>query len=238
MVFIFAASFPKSVELTDNFIELNLHKWISNLFDQELISIDLLTNLFASLVVQKPYRELNNLIDSYDKSHPIFSLDKQTIDKIVYGWKEIDVYPHRPIRVTSLFHLLDCPERCSPYNAWVIGKFCLSNFEDFEKVPLLPCVANRFMHFEDVERAMNYPKMFEQFCDLSYDHFSMFQFYDGNEEMIIDFNFTTISFWFIFSEELLVDVPIFHTDNLFSPPNVKIYIRCFALVKNSCNIVQ
>ena len=215
LVMIFAVSFPKSVELTDNFIHLNLHKWISDLFDKSLITIDVLSNLFASLVVQKPYRELNNLIDSFDKSHPIFSLDKNQIDRIVYGWKESDVYPHRPIRVSSLFHLLDCPERCSPYNAWVIGKFCLSNFEDFEKVPLLPCVANRFMHAENVERALKYPKMFEQFCDLSYDHFSMFQFYDGNEEMIIDFNFTTISFWFIFSEELLVDVPIFHTDNLF-----------------------
>lgn len=89
----------------------------------------------------------------------------------------------------------------------MIGKFCLSNFADFEKV------ADRFIHTENVERALKYPKIFEQFSDLSYDHFSMFQFYDGNEEMIINYNFAAISLFF--SEELLVDVPIFHTDNLF-----------------------
>lgn len=71
------------------------------------------------------------------------------------------------------------------------------------------------MHSDDVERSLMYPKMFEKFCDMSYDHFSMFQFYAGTEEMTITHNFTVISFWFIFSEELEVDVQVFHTNNLF-----------------------
>ncbi|OHT02675.1 hypothetical protein TRFO_30173 [Tritrichomonas foetus] len=214
LVSIFSKAFPKSLELTNNFVSLGLLKWVSNLFDNSYIDIITLSNLFAALVVQRPYRELDILISSFHKDHPIFSLDKVTIDRIVYGLKDISIYPHRPIRVCSLFHLLDCPEQCSPYNAWVIGKYSLSNFEDFEKVPLLPCVANRFMHAADVERALKYPKMFEKFVDLSYDHFSMFQFYSGTEEMRIEKKYTTLSFWFIFSEELSVDVHLFHADNI------------------------
>ena len=214
LINIFIKAFPKSVELTDNFIHLKYHLWISNLFDKKLIDITNLSEFFASLVSQKPYRELDDLITSYKKDHPIFYLDKAQIDRIVYGLKDIRIFPHRPIRVCSLYHLLDCPEQCSPYNAWVLGKYGLSNFDDIEKVPLLPCVANRFMLADDVERVLKYPKMFEKFCDLTYDHFSMFQFYAGTEEMRIDTEFSSLSFWFIFSEELRVDVHLFHTDNL------------------------
>lgn len=211
LVQIFILSFPKSIDLPRNFVNIGGIEYLFKLFDDGLIDIITLAELFANLVYQYPINHLNFLINSLDKDHPIFKLDQKTLERVVYGLHQS---LHKPIRVHALYHLLDDPGQYDPYNAWVIGKYALPHFQNIEKLPFLKNVANRWILASDFERILPFPELYEGCTDTSLDHFTLFQLFPGFGELRVDEKYTSLSFWFRFSEEIANDVTLFRNDVL------------------------
>ena len=211
---VFVHSFPKSTTIVTNFVDINGLEWIFDLCKNGVISNEKLAIFLMSLVSQKPCKTLTRMIKSLEYDHPVFSLTQEQLKMVVFGSK--DKGWSRPIRVPTLFYKLEfTEEKVDPFNAYMIGKYALPRYSDLSKVNVLSCVANRFMLPADVERVFDLPLQMESFCDLSYDHFPLFQFYAGQGVMRITHKFQSLSFWFKFDQDLGEDeVQLLHCDSL------------------------
>lgn len=198
---VFLQSFPKSTLIVDEFVQMKGLEWIFELSEHEVITVEKLSQLLMALVAKKSCKELNHMITHLHEDHPIFSLTQSQLRTVIFGAK--DKSTSRPIKVPALFHKLDFQEETvDPYNAFVIGKYALPRYHDLSQVPFLACVANRFMLPSDAARALELPLKMESFCDPSYDHFPIFQFYPGPDVMRITHKFQAVSFWFRFDRPL------------------------------------
>lgn len=211
---VFVNSFPKSTPIVDYFVESNGLEWLFEMADSRLITNEKLTLLLMNLVAQKPCKRLTRMIKYLTPDHPLFSLTQEQLKMVVFGSR--DKGWSRPIRVPTLFYKLDFDEdKVDPYNAFMIGKYALPRYADLSKVRVLSCIANRFMLPTDVSRVFELPLKMESFCDLSYDHFPLFQFYPGQDVMRINHSFQSLSFWFRFEKGLDEDeVQLLHCDSL------------------------
>lgn len=211
---VFLQSFPKSTLIVDEFVHMKGLEWIFELCEHEVITVEKLSQLLMALVAKKSCKELNHMIAHLNENHPIFALTQSQLRMVIFGTK--DKSSSKPIKVPALFHKLDFEEETvDPYNAFVIGKYALPRYKDLSQVPFLACVANRFMLPSDVARALELPLKMESFCDPSYDHFPIFQFYPGPDVMRITHKFQAVSFWFRFDRPLGEnEVHILESDSL------------------------
>lgn len=224
LIQIFINSYSKSIDLPRNFVSIGGIEWTLKLLDENEIDIQYLAEIFANLVYLYPINHLDFLINSLEKNHPIFSLDQKTLEKVVYGLHQS---LHKPIRIHSLYHLLDDPGQYDPYNAWVIGKYALPHFDHIEKLPFIKHVANRWMLTSDFERILPFTELYEGCIDTKLDHFSLFQMFPGFGELLIDTTYVTLSFWFCFAEELQNEVTLFMNDVLmFTYSQTTLTVNC------------
>ena len=199
--------------LANSFIEADGLEWLQVSLESGLISIDLFANILSNLVVFRRFDEIDNFIFSLNKDHPLFKLQKQTLEKIVYGMNSARM---RPIRVYSLFLYIDGPEYLDPYNAWMLGNCLLDHFLAEKKsifdFPYIKEVANRFLLPRHIEYLLERPFSLEPFSCLDFDHFPLFQLYQGKEELKITLQYKCISFWVKFVGDCDFQKPFFKND--------------------------
>ena len=209
--------FMRSPSSCHTFIACNGLKWIL----ERNISPNDMCLLLSSLVVFDRFPEIDEFIQSLPKEHPLFLLPKKEIETLVYG-KNGAVY--RPIRVVSLYHLLDESKRDSyvdPYNCYLLGN---SNFpDDAYDCPLIDQIGNRYLQTHHVSRLLTRPYEIGMFCNREYDHFPIFQFYPVSEPLVFNIGrFRAISFWFKVHEECKTE--------LFQADGIRIHIDRTSLV--------
>jgi len=208
--------FVKTMEASISFVKADGLKWLQDSFIYGLIDLDTFSSLLSNLVVLRRFDEVDEFILSLPCNHPLFSQSSYSLEKIVYG---MNGSRFRPIRVHSLFFLIKPPEVIDPYNAWMLGNCVLDQFlcrgNKIFDFPELIDVGNRFIHPRHVDMLLEKPYELGQYCrSKNYDHFPLFQFYQGRDDLSILRDFKAISFWFKLlgqSEELM---PFFKTDSL------------------------
>ncbi|OHS96246.1 hypothetical protein TRFO_37602 [Tritrichomonas foetus] len=217
--------------VSETFVEAKGLEWIEKSFASGLITIDTFAGIIASIVVQHRFDEIDSFILSLPKSHKLFSLSKSIIERIVYGMNRSKF---RPIRVYSLFHLLQTPKEIDPYNAWILGKYSLdlliknvtnpsynttynngnNNNNSIYEVKLINDIGNRYLCSKHVEQLMKQPYELGPFCNLNYDHFPLYQFFQGRDELKISQNFKAMAFWIKFSGEINQRNYFFRTNHI------------------------
>ena len=153
--------------------------------------------ILASLVSSCNFEEVEQFVTHLSPAHPIFHLDLEVYDDLVYG-KQKGQY--RPIRLASLFHFLRTSAPTDPYNSYILGRFALKPMLksgiSIHSIPQLHFVANRYIRPKYVDLILQQPEGLDQFCDLSkFDHFPLFQLYPGSGELSFDVEYRSISFW-------------------------------------------
>jgi hypothetical protein len=124
-----------------------------------------------------------------DDSHALFELDQNHLTKIVFGGKG------DWIRVPSLSLWIEMDEsKIDPYNAYILRSSCLSQLADLSRIAWLPTSTNSFIRPVDCERLFAFPSKFGHFCDLSYDHFPLFDLIPGIEVLSFNVQFQFASF--------------------------------------------
>lgn len=212
---VFLSCFVKTVEISEAFVKCDGIEWLEDMRVKGIVDMELYSQMLSSLVVLRRFDDLDDFIDDLDQSHPIFSLGKQQLDKIVYGMK---TSRYRPIRVPSLFPLLDPPSFIDPYNAWMLGNCVVSQYlrkgVDIFDIPFIIDIGNRYIKTKHVNLLMSRPFELKKFCNAKHMHYPLFQFYQGREELKYADTFSAISFWFQASDEQDNIINIFHTDNV------------------------
>jgi hypothetical protein len=198
-------TFLRSVASTDAFLALSGGEWILDHFADGDLPTGSFVSFLAALVSWKESVTLGATIESLNSSHPLFQIDRASLKRIVFG------EGRTAIRVPALFHLCEFPDRTiSPYNAFVIGSNVLRKIPDLSKLPCLAAVANRFVNLEDVHRLLSLTERLPEFCDLSADHFPLFEFMPGTGDFTVEIEFQSLSFWFKFASENEKEVQILH----------------------------
>ena len=195
--------FTRSFRVCCLFISCKGLKWII----EKGINVHYMCSLLSSLVFFERFQEIDDFISSLDRDHELFSLPKKELENIVFG-KNVAI--HRPIRVVSLYHILDESNNdgyVDPYNCYVLGT---SNFPDSAyECKLIEQIGNRYLQTQHVNRLLTRPYQVEMFCNnKDYDHFPIFQFYPGScpLRLTIRDTFRAISFWFKIHELCSTDL--------------------------------
>lgn len=217
-----------NVKVGEIFIKSNGLEWLEKALEMNLITIEKYSILLANLVYEKRFEEVDSFLLKLQKEkyfgksdkkdiHPLFLSDLGNIETIVYGMNRCK---NKPIRVYSLFHFLETPKEIDPYNAWMLGKYSLNLLTDKNRpiydIPLIKDIGNRYLNSEHVDMLLSSnPYNIQQFCDkINYDHFPLFQFFNGKKDFVIEENFSAFSFWFKFSGEIKQSCHFFSTNHI------------------------
>ena len=200
-------SCTKNVKVANAFVEIGGIKWTLDGFSSNAMTEKQLSLLVASLAAHPMYKTLDKCIHELPDDHPIFKINKEYVEPIVFGTKQMTLI--RQIRISSMFHLLPSKEISDPYNLWMIGKNCLSKLTQEDRNKLVPAVANRYVLPEQVSEIINSTIPIDKCCDPLYDHFPLFQFYPGEGELVIDTEYSMCSFWFKFCDYVSYEVSLF-----------------------------
>ena len=168
-------SCSKNVKVANAFVENNGIDWTLNGFYSDTMTQKQLALLVAALAAHPIYYRLDSCIKMLPDDHPIFKIDKEYVEPIVFGMNQLTLI--RQIRITSMFHLLPVKDISDPYNLWMIGKNCLSKLSPEDKKVLIPAIANRYVLPKQVTEIINSPVSIDKCCNPLYDHFPLFQFY-------------------------------------------------------------
>ncbi|OHT08741.1 hypothetical protein TRFO_04853 [Tritrichomonas foetus] len=203
--------FSTSKESSQSFIKENGLNWLFEIYNENLINIEQVAEILSKLVQFQSFIEIDILIASLPKEHPLFKLPPETLYKIVYG----DSPKFPVIRSASMLPYIPPIGKLDPYNAWLLGFSFVDLFKDnIYEMPMLDSIMNRIVQHDIVEKLLERPEMLYKFVDLKYDHFPLFQFFPGEEELIFSKNFIGISFWLKLSSEIDEQETIFKTNNL------------------------
>ena len=158
--------------------------------------------ILASLVSSCNFEEVEQFVTHLSPAHPIFHLDSEAYDDLVYG-KQKGQY--RPIRLASLFLFLGTAAPTDPYNSYILGRFALKPMLksgiSIHSIPQLQFIANRYIRPKYVDLILQQPEGLDGFCDISkFDHFPLFQLYPGPNELSFDVEYRSISFWCKFND--------------------------------------
>jgi len=197
------------------FIQCRGIEWLEAMRFSQRIDIDLYSQMLSGIVVYQRFDEVDEYILSLDKDHPIFSLEEQKIDQIVFGMNRSK---NRPIRVYSLFHYLKNIDNVDPYNAWILGKYSiglfLNNGLDIYEIPHITAIGNRYVKGKHSNNLISRPYELIKFCDNNYDHFPLFLFYQGRDELSIKNPYKGLSFWVKFEGYSDFAINFFKSDYL------------------------
>lgn len=209
------ASFIDDKKIASNFVSSDGLEFMDQCLSCDLITPELYGSLLAALVTTKRFEEIDLYILKLPSDHPLFSLNLVQLEQIVYG---MNVSPFRPIRVTTLFHFLKPVDKVDPYNSYLLGKYVVQQYIDdgveICDIPNIIPIANRYLCSAHVSKLLAYRQRFDQFCQMQYDHFPLFQFFPGFGEMRFERNFKALSFWFKFYIPNKQRVSFFSTDNI------------------------
>jgi hypothetical protein len=160
------------------------------------LSVDQLMSLLTTLSASERFEEIDRAIERLGSDHPLFALPTHLIEKIVYG---ANCSHFRPIRVASLYQFLPSGpgEFIDPYNGYLLGS---SGYPSLAyDAPNIESVANRCLLCQHIGPLLTKPYELERLClHDKYDHFSLFQFYSGDDPLILNVPspHRAISFWF------------------------------------------
>lgn len=207
---IFLYAFVNSVDGSANFVKAGGVDWMFQIYEAKDITIENLVDLISNLVLYSAIPQLDNKISSIDLDHPIFKVPMSFIKKMVYG---MNGSLYRPIRIRSIFHLLPPASYIDPYNAYVLRDDYLEHFlENIKEAPMIVDIANRYLQPKYIPKLLEYPELLDKFVDEDRDHFPLFQFYPGEMKFNINTQFTAISFWFKFKDQLQLKSLFFTSD--------------------------
>ncbi|EAY13190.1 hypothetical protein TVAG_097580 [Trichomonas vaginalis G3] len=212
---ILQSAFVKIPNIATNFIKADGLNWLEKSFKAGLITIDLYAATLGNLVIFRRYDEIDDFIWNLEKDHPLFSLSEETLETIVFGMNSAN---HRPIRVYSLLLKINHINYLDPYNAWILGNCYLGRYlkegKNIFDFPYIKEVANRFLHTTYIPYLLEKPFDLQPFASPDYDHFPLFQFYQGQDTLKITRPFKCISFWIKFYDEFDRKTDFFQTNNL------------------------
>jgi hypothetical protein len=211
---IFPLAFTRSRLLPDIFCAIGGLTWLFAKFAESEIRLVDLVNFLIGFVHWISSPELSAKIDELDRSNSFFAIDRESLKRIAFG------SPRTFVRVPSLVPFCQCPpEEVGPYNAFVIGSCVLSNLADPTELCCLAAVANRFILDKDVDRLLACFDRLSSFCDVSADHFPLFEFFPGDGNFSIQANFQAIAFWFRFREVPDSEIQLLRCGPLFATVN-------------------
>ncbi|OHS98364.1 hypothetical protein TRFO_08959 [Tritrichomonas foetus] len=222
------SSFPKSDIIIQYFLQENGIEWLDQVFKKNIIDIMQFRFMINALTMRYLIKDADDYILSLPKDHLLFCLSKPSLKVLAYGYE--NAHSFYPLKLPSIFPLIDCPDSIDPYNAYLIGKRVLHTFENPLELKIINQVANRYLSDEIFKKILYSatPAQMENFCDLSIDHFPIFQVFEFSEDHVFDLSFTSLSFWFKFGPTLLTEfkVPFFHVDKLH------LYTRNLSVIAN------
>lgn len=197
------------IEVGQSFIKCGGLETLELALQQQLLTIDKYSIILSHLVLQQRFDELEDFILKLPKTHLLFS-NVQNLQQIAYGMNSGN---YKPIRVFSLFSYLPPMTEIDPYNAGMLGKFALDNLinelkenQTIYDIPLIKYIGNRYLSPKHVELILKTnPYNIHMFADSSFDHFPLYQLYQSQNELVINQNYSSISFWFKFSDEKKYD---------------------------------
>ncbi|KAK8840276.1 hypothetical protein M9Y10_030831 [Tritrichomonas musculus] len=208
-------SFVKNETVVKYFVNENGIEWLNKVFNDQIINLHQFTFLINSLTKNAYINEVDKYIESLPKDHPIFTISQEDLMTLSYGFE--NSYHFYPLKITSLFHLLKCPQTIDPYNAYMLGKHFFDKIQNKEEFPILNEIVNRYINDESFQKIIEMPASnFERFCDSKFDHFPLFQINEFFDNNTFDVNFKGISFWFKFSDTFKrnVKIPFFISEKL------------------------
>lgn len=208
-------SFSKSDSVVRYFINGNGMKWLDKVYEMKIITFRQLFFLINSITKKSFIKEVDEYIESLPKTHPIFALQQEDIVTLCYGYE--GAKNHFPLKIMSLFTLLESTQKVDPFNAYMVGKYSIEKFSNMEDLPCFCAVVNRYINDRTFLKVVNMkPEKLESFCDQSFDHFPLFQVYEFLDDNCFDVKFKSISFWFKFNDNMRNDlkIPFFHADKL------------------------
>ena len=194
-----------------NFVAAGGIKWLL----QQSQEMDMVTDLIASIVSWSNFEEIEEAIAELPNTHPLFSVNQQWMEKMIYGRNGSN---YRQIRVYSLLPFYTGKLSTDPYAAFMIGSKYLDHLmkrvTDIQKVPMLNQVANRYVHPKHVPILMQKSQSLLDFCDVAFDHFPLFQIYPGKEQLVFRIKCTSVSFWFKYIEPVSSSGAFFERSSL------------------------
>ncbi|KAK8890144.1 hypothetical protein M9Y10_034904 [Tritrichomonas musculus] len=211
---IIMSSFHESEEVCEKFVACDGLQFLDKCLKDGFLSLDMFAMIIATLVSHRLFPEVDKFISKLDKSHPLFSLSHKQLENIVYGENS---GRFRPLRVPSLFYLLQDKETIDPYNSYLLGRFGLKSFlkngYDIYSIPFIKEISNRYLLSKHVDLMLNKPEHFDDFCDnKTFDHFSLFVLYPLRDELLFKGDFNAISFWVRFEHNSNKGINYFFSD--------------------------
>lgn len=224
---ILLSAFHDGPDVAEKFIACDGLLFLEKCFKENVMSIEYYSFIISSLVMEKPFPEIDEFILSLNKDHKLFSMSQKHLENIVYG-KNGGKF--RPIRVPSLFHLLENKAFIDPYNSYSIGKFGLQSYLengcDIYDIPFIKEVGNRYLSSHHIDLMMKNPKNFNQFCDRdNFDHFSLLVLYPMQKDLVFKGNFNAVSFWIKFES-----LPEIKSEKFFKDDNAHLYINSHLII--------
>ena len=212
--------FGVNKEASENFVNANGINWVFEIYNEHLIKVKQIANILAKLVTFQAIPELDLAVRKLPHDHQLFQLPPSFLLNIVYGEN-----PRFPIiRTSSAIPFIPPIENLDPYNAWILGcRFSDQYRDNIYEMPMLNTIMNRYIKPELISELLKRPERLNDFVDMKYDHFPLFQFYPmdtnssdnpGNIHLVFQKSFLGISFWFKFSEEVKNQEILFRTNNL------------------------
>lgn len=182
-------TFSKSAIISELFIKVYGINWIR----ENVTDPDLFYQFISSLIASRRFEEIETLIQELPPDHPLLHISKEKAKSLVFA---IDDFAC-PIRIYSLFGLIDIPEKIDPFNQWILGNNYLDTLDDVQKFPLIKQIANRFIHNRHLTPFLRNPDLLPDLYDKEgSDHFPLFQFYPNvNKYLTIKQSFVCVSFW-------------------------------------------
>lgn len=215
LITILQSAMVKIPNISMSFIEADGLNWFEKSLKTGLISIDLYAAILGSLVIYRRYDEVDDFICSLEAEHSLFSLPQDQLETIVFGMNKSN---HRPIRAYSLILKIPKLEYLDPYNAWILGNCYLGRYlkegKNIFEFPYIKEVANRFLHTTYIPYLLEKPFDLLPYASAEFDHFPLFQFYQGQDTLKITRSFKCISFWVKFYDAFDRKTEFFSTNNL------------------------
>ena len=198
---IFQSLFMDLPKAARGFVKQGGVKW---LLETDYITQDVYVDVLAATVYPRRFDEVEDYIKGLPEDHKLFRVSVPELEKIVYG---MNTCTYRPIRVRSLAHLVRIPDYVDPFNAWMLANqyvdHQLAKGVDISDIPSIAAIANRYVPARRVDLLLAKPFELGRYCDMSYDHFPLFQLFPGPKSLVFRHEYECVSFWFRIKDKTL-----------------------------------
>lgn len=211
----FGNIFLKSPTMIQHFLNENGVNWLNKVFNLKIINIQQFRYLINTLTMRASVKSIDKYICNLPKDHPFFQETQSGLKSLLYGFK--DANSNYPMKILPLFTYLPLPKRIDPYKAYRIGKHLVDHHPEFIDSPIMPIIANQYVTDSTFLKLVKKdPKSIEGYINPSLDHFPIFQVYEYTEEHPFNVNYSALSFWIKFDDEMITEykLPFFRSEKL------------------------